>query len=141
MFVSIREFCDLDCTSLIMLSNDEWNKGLQFIVAGLKDKKNNVGSCLVAEDDKQIVGFIYGFILPNKTLIPEFIYVIPNYRNKGVGRMLLEELEKRSKCTVSMIFYHKTLREHYAKQGYVVGNNLETAIKQLVDKGESNGEI
>ena len=141
MSILIREFCDLDYTSLMMLSNDEWNIGISSITASLKGKKNNVESCLVAEDDKQIIGFIYGFILPNKTLITEFIYVIPNYRNKGVGRMLLEELEKRSACTVSMIFYNKTLREHYAKQGYVVGDSLETAIKRLVDKEETNGEI
>lgn len=90
-----------------------------------------VERCYIAESNSSILGYIYGFVLPNKLLIPEFVYVRPIYRRKGIAKSLFIVLEKESKCYTSMIFYHKTMREHYRKIGYIVGENLEVAMKEL----------
>ena len=64
--------------------------------------------------------------------LPEMLYVRSEYRKAGIGTQLLEYLEKESGCTSSMIFYNTTLHNYYAKRGYTVGENLETAMKSLV---------
>lgn len=91
----------------------------------------SIEKCLVAEADGDIVGFIYGFVLPNKTLIPEFMYVVPNARKNGVGAELIKQLELTSGCTASMIFYNKSLHCFYEHQGYLAGENLEVAVKEI----------
>lgn len=101
-----------------------------------------IEKCYVAEFDGNILGFIYGYALPSRLLIPEFIYVKPNYRKNGIAKNLLFMLEKESKCNLSMIFYNKTLREHYCNLGYNIGDNLEVAIKELKgDNPDGQNEI
>ena len=87
----------------------------------------------VACENEEIVGFIYGYVFPDGLLIPEFMYVDSNFRNRGIGRKLLSALEKESGCTSSMIFYNKALRDYYKKQGYSTGDDIETAIKMFED--------
>lgn len=74
---------------------------------------NPVEKCLVAESNGNIVGFIYGSILPNEILISKFMYIKSHH---GIGSALIKQLEIRSNCTVSMIFYNKSLRAYYQKQ-------------------------
>ena len=97
--------------------------------------------CYIAEFNGSILGFVYGFVLPNKLLIPEYVYVKPNYRKNGIAKNLLLMLEKESKCDVSMIFYNKVLREHYCKLGYTVGEKLEVAMKELVENIDGKTKI
>ena len=99
------------------------------------------GKCYIAEFNSNIIGFIYGFVLPNRLLIPEYVYVKPNYRKNGIAKNLLLMLEKESKCDVSMIFYNKVLREHYCKLGYTVGEKLEVAMKELVENIDGKTKI
>ena len=87
-------------------------------------------NCFVAYDETMLVGYAYGGTLCD-TLYPQFMFVKESYRNRGIGKMLMERLEQESGCTVSMIFYHKSLSNHYKKQGYEIGTELETAIKQI----------
>lgn len=87
-------------------------------------------NCFVAYDETMLVGYAYGGTLCD-TLYPQFMFVKESYRNRGVGKMLMERLEQESGCTVSMIFYHKSLSNHYKKQGCEIGTELETAIKQI----------
>ena len=130
MDVVIRDYKKEDRFSLMTLSDDEWNKTV--IGAALSiNIDNNVEKCMVAEDGKTIIGFIYGFVLPNKTLIPEFMYVVPNARKSGVGAALIKRLELTSGCTTSMIFYNKSLHCFYEHQGYLAGKNLEVAMKEI----------
>ena len=105
--------------------------GTLWKVSNTDIENSEVEKCYVAESNSDVLGFIYGFELPNGLLIPEFVYVKPNYRKNGIAKNLLFTLEKESKCNSSMIFYNKTLREHYCKLGYAVGDNLEVAMKEL----------
>ena len=87
-------------------------------------------NCYVAYDGKTLVGYVYGGTLCD-TLYPQFMFVKNSHRNRGIGKMLMEKLEQGAGCDVSIIYYHKTLSEHYEKQGYEIGTNLEVAIKQI----------
>ena len=91
-------------------------------------------NCFVAYDGNTLVGYIYGGVLCD-TLYPQFAFVREIYRKRGIGRKLMEALEQNANCSVSMIYYHKSLSNHYKKQGYEIGTALEVAIKQF------NGEV
>lgn len=131
MACTIRELKKSDCLELIKISKDEWKDNIRAVASILHRKQSGVLRCLVAEENDVIVGFIYAFVLPNGTLIPELLYVQPEHRKTGIGHSLLAALEKKSGCNCSMIFYHKTLRNYYQRQGYKVGENLEVAMKML----------
>jgi len=48
----------------------------------------------VVEDDGQIVGFLFGFLCPNgKTAYVHLIGIHPDYRRRGVARMLYTTFE------------------------------------------------
>lgn len=138
----LRNFSVDDFISLATLSDDEWKSAHQNIASAMMKVDTTIEKCIVATVDGIIVGYIYGFSLPNGTLIPEFLYVVPKYRKKGVGKHLLGELERHSGCTTSMIFYHKSLHEYYEKLGYSTGSNLETAMKDIYPQNTKvNGNV
>lgn len=123
-----------DSVSLQTLSDDEWKQIIISLVLEM-NIDNPVEKCLVAEINGDIVGFIYGFILPNRTLIPEFMYIKPNHRKNGIGSALIKQLEIHSNCIASMVFYNKSLNEYYQKRGYQSGN-LEVAMKTIGGENE-----
>lgn len=116
---------------LCLLSDDEWKENIYIIANSLKVSDSTIENCWLAFDNQKIIGFVYGFILPNRTLLPEFLYVTPEYRNNGIGVALMKKLEEESGCTASMIFYNTALHDYYQKQNYLSGDNLEVAIKTL----------
>ncbi|NLD86982.1 MAG: GNAT family N-acetyltransferase [Clostridiales bacterium] len=89
--------------------------------------------CYVAYDDSELIGYIYGAVLCD-TLYPQFMFVREAYRKRGIGKMLMEALEKNSGCSVSLIYYNKELSAYYQKQGYEMGTNLEVGMKQIGSK-------
>lgn len=134
MGVELRKFEKGDYLNLATLSDDQW-KELHFKIAtSMMKATENIEHCILALDSAKIVGYIYGFALPNKTLIPEFLYVLPAYRKNGIGKMLVEKLESSTNCISSMIFYHKSLRDYYCRMGYQVGDALEVAIKDIPNR-------
>ena len=134
MGVELRKFEKGDYLNLATLSDDQW-KELHFKIAtSMMKATENIEHCILALDGAKIVGYIYGFALPNKTLIPEFLYVLPSYRKNGIGKMLVEKLESSTNCISSMIFYHKSLRDYYCRMGYQVGDALEVAIKDIPNR-------
>ena len=132
MSIEIREYTKQDWLDFMGISIDEWAQGIKSIgLSILKEYDNRMLKLLLARSEGNLAGFIYGFVLPSQVLIPEFMYIKPEYRHQGIAQSLLAELERQSGCTCSMIFYNKTLHDYYEKQGYSTGENLETAIKQL----------
>ena len=136
MSVIIREANSADLLDLATLADDEWKAKISGLAFTLVKCDGVIERCYVAVDSNKLVGFIYGFVLPNKMLLPEMLYVCSEYRKSGIGTMLLEHLEKCSECTCSMIFYNKSLHDYYAKRGYDIGGNLETAMKNLTPTEE-----
>lgn len=130
MNITYRRFLLEDASSLFNLSTDEWRFNHILISKSLQHSYNDE-ICFVALSEEKIVGYVDGFVLPNKTLIPHFLYVIPEYRNGGIGQELLKKLEEESGCQCSMIYYNKALHNYYENQGYSSGDNLEVAIKYI----------
>ena len=137
MKLSIRKYKKGDFIYIATLANDEWKQDVMHFATLLHkyDETNSIERCYVAEMANEIVGFIYGYSLPNKTLIPLFTYVNPQHRKAGIATQLLKTLEGESGCSSSLIFYNRSLHDYYARQGYETDNNLETAIKNLNQDG------
>lgn len=131
MSITIRKARKTDLLALASLADDEWEQKLSILAPSFAKCNGKIERCYVAVDSDHLLGFIYGFVLPNGLLLPEMLYVGSEYRKKGIGTKLLEYLESKSGCTSSMIFYNNTLHDYYAKRGYQVGENLETAMKNL----------
>ncbi len=131
MSVEYREFRDTDFFPMWEWEVGQWTDVHRNAIASLSEPKNAVVKGFVALINDTVVGYIYGFALPNHTLIPELLYVRHEFRNQGIGTNLLRILENNSGCNVSMIFYHKSLHDYYEKLGYETGSNLETAIKDI----------
>ena len=129
MKISIRKVRKSDLVDMENLFDDEWNMFLQRYISRFVDIDGKIERCYIAHQSGMLVGFIYGFCLPNRVLLPEMLYVRNEYRKQGIGTKLLAYLEKKSGCESAMIFYDKTLHNYYAKRGYIYGDNLETAIK------------
>ena len=100
------------------------------VAAAIKAGFDGISYTYGAFIDGMIVGFIYGFVLPNKTLLPQYLYVDTNYRGQKIGKRLLETFEKESKCTCSIAYFEKGLCKYYSEQGYIIGNSV-VALKEL----------
>lgn len=129
MDFELRKFSKGDYMSLVVLSDDEWKINHRNIATAMLKADEKIELCFVATSAGKLIGYIYGFSLPNGTLLPEFLYVLPEYRKMGVGKQLLSELETKSGCGTSMIYYNRELHDYYKKQGYLAGYDLETAMK------------
>lgn len=72
----------------------------QKLITGLKNQCNKI--CLLAQTDGQFVGLVNCFINFGTFAAKPFInihdvVVLDNYRGKGIGRKMLEEVVRRSK--------------------------------------------
>ena len=136
IFVSIivRKMQQADRLFLASMASDEKEWAVTIMQNAYSMPPEHDGSIMqayVAEDGDELVGFVFGFALPNKLLIPELMYVKPSHRRNGISKKLLKALEENSGCTMSQIFYNKSLHDCYAKQGYHSDNGLEAAYKIL----------
>jgi GNAT superfamily N-acetyltransferase len=114
-----------------IVPDDEIMQGMFLSIAkSIKDGFDGISYTYAAFADDLIIGFIYGFVLPNKALLPQYLYVDPQYRKQGIGRQLLETLESKSGCTTSIAYFEKSLSNYYAKQGYIIGDAV-VALKEL----------
>jgi len=112
--------------------------------------ENPLNKILVAYDEDKIVGFVDYMITFNSATISQ-IAVLPNYRKKGLGSKLLEEMEKsfpkeiddvvetitlevRGSNINAISFYKKNgyenvvIKKHYYKNG----ENAVYMIKRLL---------
>lgn len=118
----LREMLDIE---------PQWFIALPGIIDSLQEDQGNQTVCYAAFDGPRIVGFVYSFIVCHKTLIPQLMVVSPDHRKSGIGKRLIAALEDGSGCSASLIYYHHDLRDYYASQGYMVGTEVEVAMKEL----------
>ena len=118
-------------TTALLFLEDEWQKTYVSLYKALEQMPNSYEKLYMAISDGKVIGFVYGYTLPNKTLMPMFLHVDEKYRNQGIATNLLELLEKESKCVCSLIWYDKSLHDFYESHNYDSGGNLEIAIKLL----------
>ena len=139
MSISIRLLVQTDYLKIIKLApDDDIMSSILFSIAKVvKDCLDEISYTYGAFIDDELIGFIYGFVLPNKTLLPQYLYIGKKYRGKKIGRQLLETLEKESKCTCSIAYFEKGLSEYYSKQGYMIGDTL-VGLKELSSNDKSD---
>lgn len=132
----IREMIKDDIPQLAQLYKQFWNEESCIDTMKIKfDKfqKNDSHILLSAVEDDQLIGSVMGVICEElygdckSFLVLENMIVDEAYRNKGVGTMLISELERRAadKCT-QIILVTETNRIGACKFYESVGYNPDT---------------
>ena len=86
------------------------------------EKRDNI--LLVCLTHKKIVGFLYAKIVSKEWCILDNLVIEENYRNNGIGSLLLEDLYqilKKKKLNYIQILeeiHHKKTREFWKKKGF-----------------------
>lgn len=105
----------------------------------LEEIKNNKGKIYLAKEDNLVVGAVMGIILSRieEETWYDFnkkegeilkLVILPEYRNKGIGKMLINRIErffKDEQCDVVRVgafAENKLSVEYYKKMGYTVRN-------------------
>ncbi len=112
----------------------------------LKEVKENSGKCFLAIENNKTIGLIMGTIpsyneydyldykCPKRGIITELI-VTSETRSKGIGKALIEEMEKYFKSNnceyvlVDVFAYNENAISFYSKKGY--HTRMYTDIKKL----------
>ena len=122
-----------DLPALIALADElapgeaDAEKRVNVLMQSLRDPDYDL---LVADVEGEIVGFIdhwviHDFVHGAKMGYVQNLYVAPNYRRRGVGSRLLQEIIERAKAKgvlevhVSTEFENKPAIELYKKQGFL----------------------
>lgn len=75
------------------LSDDEYKGYHVSIAKSMRQANDTYEKCFVATVDNEIVAYIYGFIVPTKVTLPQFLHVKETQRGKGIGAALLNHFE------------------------------------------------
>ena len=107
MDYSIRPYSKADFLFLGTLSNDDEYKSQHLPIAlSLQKADERTERCFVATVDNKIVGYIYGYIVPGRVTLPQFLYVKNENRRGGIGAALLKRFEDESQTPCSLIYYN-----------------------------------
>jgi ribosomal protein S18 acetylase RimI-like enzyme len=108
------------------------------IIEALVNSENDI--TLVAEDEETIVGFlIVTNHIPTKKATFENMYIVPDYRGKGVASRLYNEAEKRIRnlgmryiCGFVEAGNEKSLG-YLRKNGFIQGKTYHWLIKEALN--------
>ena len=102
-----------------------------------EDIINDRAIFLVAEIDKEIIGYTSADVISGKMLFWVLLAVKPEFQNKGVGKRLEEEIENECKkrnlkyiLGYAPKFNEKTIAFH-KKNGFLIGEELVEILKVL----------
>lgn len=129
MKVIIRKIIASDKVELIDLFNSCFDKNILYHDLDLTDNSH----IIVAEIDNKVVGileinYIYNIIQNYKYAIFNNVCVMKEYRNMGIGKLLLKSAEdicKKEKCKFINLTSNSTRIEAqalYKKEGYKIIN-------------------
>ncbi|MFW9961951.1 MAG: GNAT family N-acetyltransferase [Candidatus Sifarchaeia archaeon] len=128
--LQIRQFEERDTAVVIQLANEHAFFDGPVHEEDLKVTNAFPEGFLVAQQDDEVIGFVYGYfrdvpteVLANwgvsKVATIELLVVSPEYRNKGVGTALLEHLLARLRqAGTDLIGLHCPVQAVEAKQLY-----------------------
>ncbi len=162
MEITVRQYEERDRDTVIACWNDEQNylvdvdlfhtrqrvekDAPEYTDLQLAELKHRKGAILVAEDGGKIVGIVLGYVAPHDAedklhQIPaspamvQDLYVVPEYRSKGIGAMLMNEIEKFFKAegcdqlTLEALVSNERSLTFYEKLGY--GKRYVTFFKKI----------
>ena len=114
----VREASVKDAYYIHLLDSSifEDSLGLTFITNDLE--KNSLAHYFVYEDNDEIVGYIGSWISDNTTILN--FCVKKEYRGKGIGRLLLEEVLKIKEGSITLEVRKSNLKaiSFYEKNGF-----------------------
>lgn len=108
--------------------------GGHFTVGHLKHLLNK-NYFLIAEEDKKVIGLIFGEKLKAAGSIVWVIVVDKKFRGQGIGKKLLKEFEKNAKqdgCSWTVLYAatnNKKTLDFYKKQKYDIGEKYIECAK------------
>jgi N-acetylglutamate synthase-like GNAT family acetyltransferase len=123
-------------TNIAIESESFWDYGSDHIekfksVYKVTEEFISNNSTFVIEKDGNIVGF-YGFIIENNVHSLEYLYIEPQYINKGYGKLLwnhvVENCDKNSIKGFSIVTSPQT-KEFYTKMGAVQVGEIESLVQ------------
>lgn len=123
-------------TNIAIESESFWDYGSDHIekfksVYKVTEEFISNNSTFVIEKDGNIVGF-YGFIIENNVPSLEYLYIEPQYINKGYGKLLwnhmVENCNKNSIKGFSIVTSSQT-KEFYTKMGAVQVGEIESLVQ------------
>ena len=92
---------------------------------------------LIIENDNSVLGFVMGYFKQYDDIIGyalDEIFITSEYQNKGIGSMLLRELEQRVKekgasCVELQAVNDDMHERYYGKAGYKNAKNFVMKVK------------
>ena len=135
----------IDQDNLDQIHSDYYNKKA---IIDLEEVNNNDGKCLLAIEENKVIGLIMGIIrkydefdyldykCPKEGEITELI-VTKNTRSKGVGQLLIKNIEEYFKSVnceyiiVDVFGYNDNALKFYSKQEF--HPRMVTCIKKIKD--------
>jgi N-acetylglutamate synthase-like GNAT family acetyltransferase len=123
-------------TNIAIESESFWDYGSDHIekfksVYKVTEEFISNNSTFVIVKDGDILGF-YGFIIENNVPSLEYLYIAPQYINKGYGKLLwnhmVENCNKNGVKGFSIVTSSQT-KEFYTKMGAVQVGEIESLVK------------
>ncbi len=144
LLVDLQKYViSIDKYNLNIISKDYREKYFEYL---LNDCNNNQGKIFVAVENNDIIGMIAGYIqkyenrdkldylCPKKGIVAELI-VSRDYRNKGIGQLLLDKIENYFKSIdcefvqIDIFAYNENAKKFYYKNGYE--DRMITVFKKI----------
>ena len=123
----IRNFGIGDLNYVYILGQKEFNGELWFTKKFLKETAKTPGYCLVAVENRKIIGaiFVRKFDMPKLWIF--FFVVDKNYRRQGIGSRLLKAVERKCSNDYPLMFVDIENRNIEAKKFYLKNGFTEQA--------------
>ena len=138
--LKIRQAKENDCKSCYELSKVEELKkasGAYMAFSDFKDFAKCHQIFFVAEDGKEIVGYLYGEKAAGDAALLWLLVVKPEYRSKGIGKKLIEKFEqecKKRKLYEIILYaprFNKRTHKFYENLGYNHGMEMVEFNKEF----------
>ena len=76
-----------------IVPDDEIMRGMFWYRKIYQRRFDGISYTYAAFVDDLIIGFVYGYVPPNKALLPQYLYVDPQYRKQELGGNFLQRLK------------------------------------------------
>lgn len=130
LIIGLRQFeSGIDTWKFYKFDKEYEKKAIEKLLKNVEEKE---GKIYLAKFDGKIIGFIAGYIVPDKGNFEIYnwkrgyvdeLYIDEKYRTQGIGKKLLEKIEKyfkSKKCDIfglDIVAANKGAEEFYKKQG------------------------